>query len=484
MLFNSMQFAIFFPLAVLFYFRLSQGYRTIYLLVLSYFYYMCWRPEYALLMLTSTIITYISGLVMESGKLRVRRAAVAASFILNIGILSFFKYSGFFAETVNSLLGFFGGKPLVPVFDVLLPVGISFYIFQALSYTMDVYSGSLKPEKDFIKYALFVSFFPQLVAGPIERSKNLLSQFDQVHYFDYDRVRMGLFRMLWGFFLKLVIAQRLSVMADLIYEHSDERTGYQLLLGTVFFAFQIYCDFASYSEIAIGSALVLGFTLMENFRQPFFAKSCKELWNRWHISLNTWFRDYLYFPLGGSRKGRLRKHINLMIVFLLSGLWHGAAFTYVIWGGLSGLFQVLGEYLQPVRKKLSELCGLEKRLRIKAAGSIFMTFMLFCMSLVFFRSESLSQALSIMKKIFTAFDFGSIIATSPFSLGLGSYHLVILVFAMIILFAVDYFKEKGIFYSGYMEMAWYKRWAGYFLLVGMILLSANFGSEEFIYFQF
>lgn len=501
MMFNSMQFAIFFPVAVLFYFVIPYRVRNLYLLALSYFYYMCWNPKYALLLLASTVITYASGLVIgmqsadENGResadangmqgtaLR-RKAAVAVSFILNIAILGFFKYFGFAVTSIQYAAQKLGVSVSVPAFDVLLPVGISFYIFQALSYTMDVYRGEIGPEKDFFKYALFVSFFPQLVAGPIERSKNLLRQFDERHDFDYDRVREGLTRMLWGFFMKLVLAQRLAIIADLIYESAGERTGYQLCLGTFAFAFQIYCDFASYSEIAIGAAEVMGFELMENFRQPFFARSCKELWNRWHISLNTWFRDYLYFPLGGSRKGKIRKHVNLMIVFLVSGLWHGAAWTYVIWGGLSGLFQVLGEVLAPVRRKLG---GLLKYNRDSVFGIIFSTvctFLLFCFSLVFFRSESVGQAMMIMGKIFTGLGFLSILTTSPFSLGLGAYHLMILVLAMVILFAVDLCREKGIGAARLGQCAWYVRWSVYFVFVGLILLSANFGAEEFIYFQF
>lgn len=506
MLFNSMQFAVFFPIAVLLYFIIPHKARTVYLLVLSYIYYMCWRAEYALLMFLSTFITFLSGMVIDKYRdctdmkgERIRKGAVAVSFILNLLILGFFKYYGFMSEAVNSVLDSIGIKYTLPAFDVLLPVGISFYIFQALSYTVDVYRKEIPAEKNLLKYALFVSFFPQLVAGPIERSKNLLKQFDEVHHFDYERVRLGLFRMLWGFFMKLVIAQRLSIVADLIYENSDTSTGYQLLLGTIVFAFQIYCDFASYSEIAIGAAKVLGFELMENFRQPFFSKSCKELWNRWHISLNTWFRDYLYFPLGGSRKGAVRKHVNLMIVFLLSGLWHGAAWTYVIWGGLSGLFQVFGELLKPVREKLGAIVHLKKGTAVHSFICIITTFMFFCTSLVFFRSESLSQAVGIMGKIFTDFGFASVLTTRPTALGLGGYHLLILIVAMLILFVVDLLKEKsersveikaagamgtGGFYEKLLSSPYYVRWSCYFALVILILLSANFGSEEFIYFQF
>ena len=483
MLFNSMQFVLFFPAAVLGYFIIPYKWRNLWLLILSYFYYMCWRPEYALLLLLSTLVTYLSGMVI-SRKKALAKPAVALSVIINLGLLGFFKYFDFIFDIVRRLCHGAGITIVHPDFDILLPVGISFYIFQSLSYTMDVYRGEVKGEKDFLKYALFVSFFPQLVAGPIERSKNLLGQFDERHDFEYGRVRDGLFRMLWGFFLKLVLSVRLATTVDLIYGHAEDCTGYQLLLGTVLFAFQIYCDFAGYSEIAIGSAKVLGFDLMENFRQPFFAGSCKELWNRWHISLNTWFRDYLYFPLGGSRKGKLRRYVNLMIVFLVSGLWHGANWTFVIWGGLSGLFQILGDLLKKVRESLGALVHLKKGSMVHTVLSVICTFMLFCMSLVFFRSQSVDEAFMIMKKIFTGFDISSVFSTSPLSLGLGTFHLLILVFGLIILFAMDLYREKkGDMVSVFKDNK-VMRWGMYYLLVTLILLSANFGAEEFIYFRF
>lgn len=490
MLFNSMQFVLFFPAAVLVYFLIPYRYRNYWLLAMSYFYYMCWRPEYAMLLLASTVVTYAGGLLMgrklnnTSKNNRHKKAIVIVSVLLNLGLLGFFKYFDFIFDAVSDLAGVLGITVVHPQIDILLPVGISFYIFQALSYTMDVYRGEVEPERDFFKYALFVSFFPQLVAGPIERSKNLLKQFDEKHDFDYDRVRSGLLRMLWGFFLKLVLEVRLATVADLIYGNYKECTGYQLLLGTVIFAFQIYCDFAGYSEIAIGAAKVMGFSLMENFRQPFLSASCKELWNRWHISLNTWFRDYLYFPLGGSRKGKFRRYVNLMIVFAVSGLWHGADWTFVIWGALSGLFQILGDLLAPARKALGSLVHLKEGSRIHRVLCVVCTFMLFCVSLVFFRATCLDEALVIMTKIFTGFNFASILATSPFSLGLGVYHLLILALGLIILFAVDLYRNGGKTLDDLFGNNRLLRWGMYYLLVTLILLSANFGAQEFIYFRF
>lgn len=493
MLFNSMQFAIFFPIAVLLYFLIPHKFRYLWLLVTSYFYYMCWNPRYALLLLLSTLITYISGLFIGQRSLSVKakKWCVGISFFLNLSILFFFKYFDFLFTSIADICDTLGITYSKPSFDVLLPVGISFYIFQALSYTMDVYRGEIKPERNILKYALFVSFFPQLVAGPIERSKNLLGQFDEVHYFQYDRVREGLIQMLWGFFLKLVIAERLAITVNLIYGNYTECTGYQLMIGTFAFAFQIYCDFASYSEIAIGSAKVMGFHLMENFRQPFFADSCGDLWRRWHISLNTWFRDYLYIPLGGSRRGKVRKYVNLMIVFLTSGLWHGANWTYVIWGGLSGLFQIIGAELAGVRASLMKLMHMKPDGKVRLVLSVLFTFLLFNFSLIFFRSNTVTEALCIVKKIFTEFGFASILTTSPFELGLGVKNFLFLAFSMVILFFGDFCKEKyGTCGSSDTAIGrltssrWYVRWGFYYLLILLILLSANLGSAEFIYFQF
>ena len=486
MLFNSMQFVIFFPIAVLLYFLIPHKFRYLWLLLISYYYYMCWNPKYALLLLLSTFITYVSGIIIGKNSLSLtsKKWCVGISFFLNLVILFFFKYFSFVLESVENLCSRFDISYSKPAFDILLPVGISFYIFQALSYTMDVYRKEIPPERNFLKYALFVSFFPQLVAGPIERSKNLLNQFDEKHYFEYNRVRDGLIKMLWGFFLKLVIAGRLAITVDLIYGNYADCTGYQLVLGTFAFALQIYCDFASYSIIAIGSAKVMGFSLMENFKQPFFADSCGDLWRRWHISLNTWFRDYLYIPLGGSRKGKARKYVNLMIVFLTSGLWHGANWTYVIWGGLSGLFQILGAELSGVRKWLMKIMHMNPNGKLRKGLSILSTFCLFNFSLIFFRSNTVNDAFRIVTKIFTDFQFHSILTTSFFNLGLGVQNFLFLAFALIILFIVDYQKETGNALAKLTSKKWYIRWGFYYLMIGSILLSANLGSAEFIYFQF
>ena len=327
MLFNSYYFLIFFPIVTLIYFLIPQKIRYIWLLIASYYFYMCWNAKYALILLFSTAVTYASGLLIarandkiedEKKRTRWKKIFVALSFIINLSILFLFKYFDFAVENINRVLSALNMQLLNPTFDVVLPVGISFYIFQALSYTVDVYRKDVEAEKNFLKYALFVSFFPQLVAGPIERSKNLLSQVHEKHYFDAQRVKEGLLLMIWGGFQKIVIADRVAIVVDTVFNKFPEYGGMYIVVAAILFAFQIYCDFAGYSTIAIGAAKVLGFNLMENFNCPYYSMSVAEFWRRWHISLSSWFKDYLYIPLGGNRKGKLRKYINLMIVFLVS----------------------------------------------------------------------------------------------------------------------------------------------------------------------
>lgn len=346
MLFNSYNFMIFFPIVTIIYFLIPHKARYIWLLIASYFFYMCWNVKYALILLASTAITYISAIFIdkedkkqleEKQKIKSKKYWVILSIVTNLVILFLFKYFNFFLENINKFLLSFNVKLTEQRLNVILPVGISFYIFQALSYTIDVYRKTVKPEKNFLKYALFVSFFPQLVAGPIERSSNLLRQINEKHYFDFQRVKDGILLMLWGFFQKIIIADRAAIVVDTIFNNYSSYGGIYIIFAVILFAFQIYCDFAGYSGIAIGAAKVMGFELMENFKSPYLSKSISEFWRRWHISLSSWFRDYIYIPLGGNRKGTLRKYINLMIVFLLSGLWHGANWTFVIWGALNRL---------------------------------------------------------------------------------------------------------------------------------------------------
>ena len=372
---------------------------------------MAWNPKYALLLAFSTLITFLSGILInysngltdEKKKNFQKKLWCFLSFTLNLAILFSFKYFNFAVENINFVLSHLKLQALKPSFDVVLPVGISFYIFQALSYTMDIYRGEIKAEKNIARYALFVSFFPQLVAGPIERSKNLIHQINDIHYFDYERVKSGILLMLYGFFQKVVIADRLAVFVDVVYKDYARFSGLWLMIASVFFAFQIYCDFGGYSNIARGAAQVFGFRLMLNFARPYFASSIQDFWRRWHISLSTWFRDYLYIPLGGSRCGRIKKYRNVFITFLLSGIWHGASWTFFIWGALHGLYQIIGQITKPLKDRLYSFLQIENNGALKFA-KIITTFVLVDIAWIFFRAPSAKAAFAIVNTITSYFE--------------------------------------------------------------------------------
>jgi len=494
-LFNSLDFLLFFPVVTLIYFLIPHRVRYLWLLGASYYFYMCWNPKYALLMLTSTAITYASGLLISSadrkGKDAQKKLWVGLSFGSNLAILFFFKYFDFLIDNLNQVLKLLGITLIDPGFSFLLPVGISFYTFQALSYTMDVYRKDVAPEKNFLRYALFVSFFPQLVAGPIERSSNLLHQLHERHYFDSKRVASGLLLMLWGFFQKMVIADRAAYFVDMVYNYPYEpgRTGFIVVIATVLFAIQIYCDFSSYSDIARGAAEVMGFTLMKNFDTPYFSKSVAEFWRRWHISLSSWFRDYLYIPLGGNRKGKLRKYINLMTVFIVSGLWHGASWHFVVWGGLNGMYQVIGELTKPWREKLSRLLGNDPDAFSTKLLKLLTTFTLVNLSWVFFRASGIHAALTLIRNIFTECNLWIFTDGTLFSMGLDAADMFILFVSLLVLLGISVAKyrrvdvREWIFQQG----LWF-RYLLYLLALFSILIFGIYGSAydaaQFLYFQF
>lgn len=493
MLFNSIEFIVFFPVVVVLYFAIPRKVRYIWLLAASYFFYMCWNAKYAVLLFYSTAVTYGSGLLIdkcdrEERPEKWKKLFVALSFTLNLLLLFLFKYFDFAVENINFILEKCGLAIRAPQFDLLLPVGISFYIFQALSYTMDVYRKEIYVERNFLKYALFVSFFPQLVAGPIERSKNLLKQISRDNVFSYENLRRGLLIMLWGYFQKIVIADRIGLLVDTVYGNVGEYQAGSYLLASVLFAVQIYCDFSGYSLIAVGAAKVMGFQLMENFDCPYFAKSVAEFWRRWHISLTSWFRDYLYIPLGGNRKGTVRKYINIMIVFLVSGLWHGAQWTYVVWGGLNGLFQVIGSILMPLRKKAEKLYGGKEKSFGRRLLKIFVTFILVDLTWIFFRANTMQDALHIIKSILISGP-GSLLDIPLYELGLSQKQFHLLVFSMLILLAADWMKYKKIpVLDKILDQELWFRWSVYITGIMFVLVFGIWGNaydaQAFVYFQF
>lgn len=494
MLFNSIQFIAFFPIVVLLYFAVPKRVRYLWLLAASYFFYMCWNAKYAVLLLYSTAVTYFSGLLIDrcdkkNWSQRRKKFFVALSFILNLSLLFLFKYFNFAVENINFVLAKCNLEVITPQFDFLLPVGISFYIFQALSYTMDVYRKEIYVERNFLKYALFVSFFPQLVAGPIERSKNLLKQISTDNAFSYENFRRGLLIMLWGYFQKIVVADRIGILVDTVYGNVGNYAGGYYLLASILFAVQIYCDFSGYSLIAAGAAKVMGFQLMENFNCPYFATSVAEFWRRWHISLTSWFRDYLYIPLGGSRKGTVRKYLNVMIVFLVSGLWHGAQWTYIVWGGLNGFFQVTGNVLAPVRDKAGKLLNIKENSFGCRVFRTVTTFALVDVTWIFFRAASIYDALHMLKSILTVPNPWIFIDNSIYELGLSQKQFHLMIFSLAVLFAADWLKQKKVnLLEKVLEQDLWCRWTVYLAGILFVLIFGIWGNaydaQAFVYFQF
>ena len=471
MLFNSLGFAVFLPIVFVIYWLLPHKYRWFLLLVSSYYFYMSWNPNYIVLILSATIVSYLAGRLLEiSSKPKVRKAILASAVGICLSLLFFFKYFNFFSESLTRLLGLFSIKLHPVTVKVLLPVGISFYTFQTLSYVIDVYRGKVKPEHHFGIYATFVSFFPQLVSGPIERTENLLPQISSEKTFRYDQAAYGLKLMAWGFFKKLAIADVLGPLADQVYANLTGCSTLDLLAAVLCFSLQIYCDFSGYSDIAIGSAKLLGIDLMTNFRSPYFSTSIREFWSRWHISLSTWFRDYVYIPLGGNRRGNWKTCRNLMITFLVSGLWHGANWTFVVWGGMHGLAQVLEKLFDKGKRKLPAL---------RCLG----VFLFCCITWVFFRAESFSDAFCLFRSL------GWGLAGD----GCWQFRVLQINLPLLVQAAVSV-ALLGVFDSCSLKtdvIAWVSRrnpvvkWGIYLLLIWLILCFMPVtGSSEFVYFQF
>ena len=400
MLFNSLDFLLFFPAICLISHALrSLRARNIFLLVASYWFYMNWRAEYALLILWGTVLTWALANLFErtASSPRLRKVLMVAGLVGVLAPLFVFKYLNFAAASVDSFLRMAGLKMQIPAFELILPVGISFFSFQMIGYLVDVYKGNLPAEKSFGRYALFVSFFPQLVAGPIERARNLLPQFATLRKFDPALATDGVRMMLWGYFMKLCVAERVAPYVNAAYNNWERHNGTSLLLATFFFAFQIYCDFCGYSLIARGVAAVLGFRLMDNFRRPYLAASLKDFWRRWHISLSTWFMDYVYIPLGGNRCGKFRHAYNLFVTFLLSGIWHGANWTFVVWGAIHGTMLAA---TAPWRRGTSAAKTGSPGLVSRLIGWP-VTFAVVLVAWIFFRASDVSAAFGIIRKIFT-----------------------------------------------------------------------------------
>ncbi len=478
MLFNSIDFAIFLPIVFVCYWFLVNKNKTLQnflVIIASYTFYGWWDWRFLALIIISTLIDYSIGRSLFTTHNTVsRKMLLWSSLIVNLGLLGIFKYYNFFLENFITAFSFLGTEITAGTLSIVLPVGISFYTFQTLSYTIDVYKRKMKPTKDLIAFAAYVSFFPQLVAGPIERAQNLLPQFLANRQFKYVDSVKGLQQILWGLFMKVVIADNCAVYANMIFNNSAEYAGSTLLLGALFFTFQIYGDFAGYSNIAIGTARLFGFRLMQNFAFPYFSRDIAEFWRRWHISLSTWFRDYLYIPLGGSRGGTAKSVRNVFIIFVISGFWHGANWTFIAWGGLNALYFLPLLLTQSNRNHLEVVAKNKYLPTIQECGFMLMTFSLTVLAWVFFRAENISHALSYLDGIFSVSFF-----TIPEVLPLQVIYLVL------IFMIIEWFGRKGEYAIDQITISQPKpvRWAMYYAIILAIISFAG-TEQQFIYFQF
>jgi alginate O-acetyltransferase complex protein AlgI len=477
MLFNSIKFALFLPVVFLLYWfvtRKSLRLQNILLFIASYYFYASWDWRFLFLLLTSTLIDYYTGIRLSSTENKAaRKTWLWVSIAINVGLLAVFKYFNFFAESFGEVIGYLGFQVNTWTLKIILPLGISFYTFHGLSYVIDIYKGKIKVERNFINYSVFVSFFPLLVAGPIERATHLLPQIQKERTFDYAKAVDGLKQILWGLFKKVVIADQCAEFADMIFNSPGNYSGGTLLLGAVFFAFQIYGDFSGYSDIALGTARLFGIELLRNFAFPYFSRDIPAFWRRWHISLSSWFRDYVYIPLGGSKDGLFKRIRNTVITFLLSGLWHGANWTFIIWGGLNALY-MMPSLIFNKRKKPAIVESSSYLPSLKELSQILITFALTVFAWIFFRSKSLAQALSFIKGIFTA----SFLPRSEPSFG---YIFWLLAFFLVVEW-VGRNNQYALENLGNNKRRFY-RWA-FYLSIGLLVFIYRGKQQPFIYFQF
>jgi alginate O-acetyltransferase complex protein AlgI len=474
MLFNSFEFFIFFPVVTLLYFLLPHKWRWLHLLAASCIFYMYFIPVYILILVFTIIIDYFAGICIEKWQGRNKKLMLLASLIANIGILCVCKYYNFFVDNINFAFGL-DKEAGFSTLDIILPIGLSFHTFQAMSYTIEVYRGKQKAERHFGIYSLYVLFYPQLVAGPIERPQNLLHQFREKHRFEIQRVYEGLKLMLWGLFKKVVIADRLAIYVNGVYDNPDVFPGANLAVATLFFAIQIYCDFSGYSDMAIGAAKVMGFKLMTNFNRPYFATNIQDFWKRWHISLSSWFRDYVYISLGGNRVSRTRVYFNIAVVFLLSGFWHGANWTFIIWGAIHALLITGYTFYREYIHKQS------KPNFLKNMVSLLLTFVLVCIGWIFFRAMNVNDAFNIVSKIFHSNWSDFQLTYDSVAKGFGATSVIIAGVMVLIMIVNEKFQnvqQTSLNNKPVLDVAFNS------LILFFVISLGVFQKTSFIYFQF
>jgi alginate O-acetyltransferase complex protein AlgI len=522
MLFNSIDFFIFLPAVVILYFLLPHKWRWVWLLVsscffFSYFYYSTYVPHknpfyyyiiVALSIVSVIAVDYYIALLIEKNKMA---GSARTKIYLFIGIaytlllLFIFKYFNFFNGTIAQIAGFLHLNYPVKILNVLIPIGISYYTFHSISYLIEVYRGVQKPERHFGIFSLYILFFPKIVAGPIERPQNLIHQFHEVHTFDYRRTVDGLKLMAWGFFKKIVVADRAAMVANEVFNDPHGYWGIYLIIATLCFIFQVYCDFSGYSDIAVGTAQLMGFKLTDNFRRPYLSTSIPELWRRWHITLISWFRDYVYIPMGGKRVARWRWQYNIMVIFILSGIWHGANWTFIIWAGLNGLYSLASIWTESIRARFVSLIGLTKVPKLHTAIRIVITFLLFTFAGIFFRANTTADGFYIISHLFSGFgDLFKIIAALDYEklklflviqnkvtfLGFAKPaflpEMITLALTIIAWATIEIIQEnsKRRLRDIISEKPWYIKWALYYLMLFALLFLGVFANQQFIYFKF
>lgn len=480
MLFNSLDFAVFFPIVFLLYWFVFQKklvHQNLLLLAASYYFYGCWDWRFLFLLIFSTLLDYFTGLMMNHSKVQsVRRRWFWLSVVVNLGFLGVFKYYDFFVTSFAEMFANMGIQINIRTLNIILPVGISFYTFHGLSYVIDIYNRRIEPCKSFVEYAVFVSFFPLLVAGPIERATHLLPQIQRNRHFDLQLAMLGCRQVLWGLFKKVVIADSCAVMVDSIFADYSEYSFFMLFLGVAFFYIQVYCDFSGYSDIALGTARLLGIELLRNFDYPMFSRDIAELWRRWHISLTTWFRDYIFFPLGGSRGTLLQTCRNVMIIFIVSGLWHGASWNYVVWGALNGLFLLPLIITGNNKNNTGQVAANSALPSLREFGGMVLTFSLYSLSLVFFRSLDMHNAFEYFERM-THFDF------IFFPDSVNNFELIRLMVLILAFFAFEWVSRRKEFPLEKLSLPMPVRWA-FYLLLCLLVFAHTDNTDSFVYFQF
>lgn len=491
---QSIEFLAFFFAVCLFYYIVPGKLRKYWLLLTSWVFYLALSIRSAVYLAGISLLSYLLGLAVASAKRKKgqnEKTVLALAVVVTFAALAVVKYGNFVMQNINGAMALFGVESMLPVAKILQPVGLSFFTFQAVGYLVDVYRGTREAERNLVSYALFLSFFPIIMSGPIERSTNFLAQIDESHKITLDtyKVRHGLLTMLYGYFLKIMVADRLNILVNTVFADHESYGGCILALAVVAFGIQLYCDFAGISTIALGAGEVMGFSLIQNFQTPYFSTSIAEFWRRWHISLSSWFRDYLYIPLGGSRRGTVRKYLNLMIVFLVSGLWHGAGWSFIVWGGLHGVYQIAGDILKPVRRYLTVRCGIDPETAGNRVLRMVFNFVIVDFAWLFFRAESLTQACQIISHSAAGWNPWELCNGTLLSLGLDWPDMTVLILALVVVMVMSVLQYRQInWQDGLLNQGFIFRMVVYVICIVVLLVFGIYGpsysASSFIYVDF